>query len=187
MFNLELQRGPRPGIPEGQFPMLTATPGHAAPYAEFATRATTSSRRMFGNDFYSHFGELVMLIGLLEKLPDLAEDIGKWRPRGYGEHLGQLRRLDGFESIEGLGQVARRAFDAVVAGLNALGMMAARRCGAAASPLNQAELAGVQDIALSMKGLLDRAMALADSAESAHGRPAQRRADAIFSSAAAHA
>jgi hypothetical protein len=105
------------------------------------------------------FDELVTMIGQIDRLPDLAEDIRNWRPlplsRGTGAPFGRA---------DALAPVARHAFDAVVAGLNRLSAAAVALCENAEGRLSGDEIAACREIGVVMGRLLGRARALIETA-----------------------
>jgi hypothetical protein len=106
------------------------------------------------------FDEIVAMIGQIDRLPDLAEDIRNWRPlplsRGAGAPFGRA---------DALAPVARHAFDAVVAGLNMLGAAAVALCDNAEGRLSGDEIAACREIGVVMGRLLERARALIETAD----------------------
>jgi hypothetical protein len=113
--------------------------------------------------FLDHFDEIVLMIGQIDRLPDLAEELRKWRPlplfRGAGAGGAAFERYDA------LAPVARHAFDAVAAGLNTLGSAAAALCGNAEGRLSPDEIAACREIGVVMGRLLERARALIETAD----------------------
>ena len=138
-------------------------------------------------ELFNHFSSMIMMIGLLEKLPDLAEDISQWRPSFAVESLGRptpagasshLARPGPAFTAE-LGPIGQRAFAAVVAGLDCLGGAAARLC-AANLRVGGDDIAACREIADQMRGLLERAMALLENGQPGGQEPAQRRIDRLI-------
>jgi len=95
------------------------------------------------------------MIGQIDRLPDLAEDIRLWQPRV---------RVENFR-YGALGPVARNAFDAVAAGLNTLAVTAVALCEDAGGRLAPDEIAACSEIGVVMDRLLARARALVETAE----------------------
>lgn len=96
-----------------------------------------------------HFRSIATMLELIDRLPDLAEDIRNWRPRD--PFPGDAAPLE---------QVARHAFDAVVTGLNMLGVAAATLCENSQGGLTPDEIVVCQEIGAAMTSLFERAKAL---------------------------
>jgi hypothetical protein len=120
------------------------------------------------------FHDIAAMIGLIHRLPDLADDIGRWRAPGSAESrtgaaqygIDEISRIfDGFHPL------VRRAFEAIATALDALAEAAADLCARARHPLTPDQLEACAEIGRSMSRLLDRAAALIDSADGllAHG------------------
>jgi len=125
-------------------------------------------------DYLKPFHDIAAMIGLIERLPDLADDIGRWRPPGWAEPFSGAaqRGIDDICRIfDGFNPLMRRAFEAVAAALGKLAGTAADLCARAQHPLNPDELAACAAIGRAMARLLERAGALVDSigALLAHG------------------
>ncbi|MGO9770607.1 MAG: hypothetical protein ACLPSW_13820 [Roseiarcus sp.] len=112
-----------------------------------------------------HFDRLVMVIELIDRLPDLAEDIRLWRPRGHIEWFRGDGPGEATDRNRALRPLARHAFDAVVAGLNTLGLAAVALCENAGGRLPPDEIAACREIGVVMDRLLARARALIETAE----------------------
>jgi hypothetical protein len=111
-----------------------------------------------------HFEHLVIMIDLIGQLPDLADDIRVWLPRpGLGTASGESEP----EEDGGLDPVARHAFEAVVSGLDMLGVAAATLCENAEGRLSPDEVSACRDIGFAMDSLIQRARALLEAADSA--------------------
>ena len=125
-------------------------------------------------EYLKPFHDIAAMIGLIDRLPDLADDIGRWRPSGAaGLAAGAAERgIDEISQIfDGFHPLMRRAFEAVATALGRLAEAAVDLCAGARHPLTSAELDACAAIGRSMRRLLDRAAALVDSAEAllAHG------------------
>jgi hypothetical protein len=115
------------------------------------------------DQFLDHLAELATMIALLERLPDLSGDLGDWRrfaksasqPDAVGE-----RNLPGYA---GLDPVIRRAFNAVVTGLDKLAESAVDLCEHKHDPPTPGEIEACAEIGASMRPLLERALALVES------------------------
>lgn len=114
-----------------------------------------------------HFDQLALMLELIDRLPDIAEDIRLWRPRVRVECL----------RYGALGPVARNAFDAVAAGLNTLALSAVALCEDAGGRLPPDEIAACREIGVVMDRLLGRARALIETAEESAVATARRRPD----------
>ena len=112
--------------------------------------------------FLDHFDEIVLMIGQIDRLPDLAEDLRNWRPRPLFRGAGGGAA---FERYDALAPVARHAFDAVAAGLNTLGSTVAALCDNAGGRLSPDEIAACREIGVVMGRLLERARALIETAD----------------------
>lgn len=119
-------------------------------------------------DYLKQFHEIATMIGLMGRLPDLADDIGLWRPRGSVEPFADAARRQQDEKLrvfDGFDPLMRRAFEAVAAGLGKLAQSAVDLCGHAHQPLTPDELEACAAIGRSMRRLLERAAALVESAD----------------------
>jgi hypothetical protein len=116
--------------------------------------------------YLDHLRELAAMIALLERLPDLTGDIGDWRgfakaaPAAEPVQGGGDAILHGYRELD---PVIRRAFDAVVAGLDKLAGSAVDLCGRRHDPPTRDEIEACAEIGASMRPLLERALALAES------------------------
>ncbi len=125
--------------------------------------------------FLDHFNQIVMMIELIGRLPDLAEDVRIWRPRSLVEHSREAgAAIAGYDALS---PVARHAFDAVVAGLNTLGLAAVALCENAGGRLTPDEIAACREIGVVMGSLLERARALIETAEDPRSGAAKAPAD----------
>lgn len=118
------------------------------------------------DQYLDHLSELATMIALLERLPDLSGDIGQWRAfRNSAFAADPVQDRDG-AILHGYGQldpVIRRAFEAVVAGLDKLAGSAVDLCGRRHDPPTSGEIEACAEIGASMRPLLERALALAES------------------------
>lgn len=131
----------------------------------------TSSARAF----LAHFNRIIMMIELIDCLPDLAEDVRNWRPRSlveYSRGAGDGGAIDGYGALSPL---ARHAFDAVVAGLNTLGSTAVAICENAEGRLSPDEIAACREIGVVMARLLERAKALIETTEESRSSAVRAR------------
>jgi len=102
-----------------------------------------------------HFRRIVTMLGLLDRLPDLADDIRVWRPRERREALSD-------DGLAGLEPVGRHALEALVAGLDMLGVAAATLCENTGGQPAPDEIAACQEIGAAMTNLIERVRALVD-------------------------
>ncbi len=123
-----------------------------------ATRASPADQ------YLDHLSELATMIALLERLPDLTGDI-----RDFGafrkEAADPVQDRNG-AILHGYGEldpVIKRAFEAVVAGLDKLAESAADLCERTHDPPTSGEIEACAEIGASMRPLLERALALAES------------------------
>lgn len=130
----------------------------ALPPRGFAADASAAGARAF----FDPFDRLVTMIGLIDLLPDLADDIRAWRPRDPAD---RGRESGANEARDGLDPVARHALDAVVTGMTMLGLAAATLCENAGGRLAADEIAVCREIGASMASLLERARALIEAAD----------------------
>jgi hypothetical protein len=127
--------------------------------------------------FLGHFNRIVMMVELIGRLPDLAEDVRNWRPRSLVEYSRDGAAIDGYGALS---PVARHAFEAVVAGLNTLGSTAVTICENAGGRLSPDEIAACREIGVVMASLLERARALIETVEDSRLRAARPCADRSF-------
>jgi hypothetical protein len=104
------------------------------------------------------------MIALLERLPDLTGDIRDFSAfRKDAADPVQDRNgaiLHGYGELD---PVIKRAFEAVVAGLDKLAESAADLCGRTHDPPTSGEIEACAEIGASMRPLLERALALVES------------------------
>lgn len=118
--------------------------------------------------YLKQFHEIETMIGLIHRLPDLADDIGGWRPRSPVEPFAdaaQLQKDEILRIFDGFNPLMRRAFEAVAAGLGKLAQSAVDLCGHGRQPLTPDELEACAAIGRSMRRLLERGAALVESAD----------------------
>ena len=133
-------------------------------------RVTSSARA-----FLAHFNRIVMMIELIDRLPDLAEDVRNWRPRSLVEYSRGAADAGAIDGYGALSPLARHAFDAVVAGLNTLGSTAVAICDKAGGRLSPEEIAACCEIGVVMARLLERARALIETTEESRFSAARAR------------
>ena len=118
------------------------------------------------DQYLDHLRQLAAMIALLERLPDPTGDIGDWRGFTKAAPMADPVRDGGAAILHGyreLDPVIRRAFDAVVAGLDKLAGSAVDLCGRRHDPPTRDEIEACAEIGASMRPLLERALALAES------------------------
>ena len=119
------------------------------------------------SDALDHFRSVATMLELIDRLPDLAEDIRNWRPRDVGQSSP--------DETGPLDMVSRHALDAVMTGLAMLGVAAATLCGNSQGRLEPDEIVTCQEIGAAMTSLLERAKALLEIEDVAH--PTAERAE----------
>jgi hypothetical protein len=118
-------------------------------------------------DYLKQFHEIETMIGLMHRLPVLADDIGRWRPRSSVEphaDAAQRQKDEILRVFDGFNPLMRRAFEAVAAGLGRLAQSAVDLCGHAHQPLTPDEFEACAAIGRSMRRLLERGAALVECA-----------------------
>ena len=118
--------------------------------------------------YLKQFHEIETMIGLIHRLPDLADDIGRWRPRSAVEPFADVAQRQNDEILrvfDGFNPLMRRAFEAVAAGLARLAQSAVDLCAHGRQPLTSNELEACAAIGRSMRRLLERGAALVESAD----------------------
>ncbi|MGD0764443.1 MAG: hypothetical protein ABR929_14900 [Roseiarcus sp.] len=147
----------RSGSPDEDWP-----PSLAPPLPREAADERGAGAGDAAGAFLDHFDEFVMIIGQIDRLPDLAEDLRNWRPRRLLRGAGAGAAFDRYDA---LAPVARHAFDAVAAGLNTLGSTAVALCDNAGGRLSPDEIVACREIGVVMGRLLERARALIETAD----------------------
>jgi hypothetical protein len=121
-----------------------------------------------GSGYLDHFRQIAAMVALLDRLPGAA-DAGVGRPayRDAQDFMDGPRRPndDALRAYGGLDPLTRRAFEAVVAGLDKLAESAADLCDQSHRPLTPVEMEACAAIGRSMRQLLQRAAALVESSE----------------------
>jgi hypothetical protein len=120
------------------------------------------------NGYPDHFRQIAAMVALLDRLPGAAE-VGAGRPlyRDAQDFIDGPRRPDddALRAYDGLDPLTRRAFEAVVAGLDKLSESAADLCDQSHRPLTPVEMEACAAIGISMRQLLQRAAALVESSD----------------------
>ena len=139
------------------------------------------------NDYLNLFNEIVMLIEQLPMIPDLFEDIQRWRPTSYRDYFltsilpGRGSALEAYDRLDAR---FRRDFEAVVEELDR------RATGAVAAVRKQFKAQGDNDIkalstlceraGLSIRESLDKATMLVNHGEVLSGDMVQKRTDLLL-------
>jgi hypothetical protein len=98
---------------------LMLTPSPFSPDALAAANINPSS--FLATDYLNHFNEVVMLMEMVPDMPDMAEEVMAWEPRGYTEHFEQSVFADkalAIEAYQAAPAATKARFDAVVADLD---------------------------------------------------------------------
>jgi hypothetical protein len=157
------------GSPDEDTSLNFPPPAHQAA-GDPGARVTSSARA-----FLAHFNRMVMMIEVIDCLPDLAEDVRNWRPRTLVEYSRAATDAGTIDGYGALSPLARHAFDAVVAGLNTLGSTAVAICENAGGRLSPEEIAACCEIGVVMARLLERARALIETTEESRFSAARAR------------
>lgn len=78
---------------------MTAEPTYEALSAR-AAGSNVDPRTLLATDYLNHLNEPVMLIEMLPDMPDLAEELQIWQPKGYVEHFRESAIADRELAIE---------------------------------------------------------------------------------------
>jgi hypothetical protein len=139
------------------------------------------------NDYLNLFNEIVMLIETLPTMPDLFEDIQRWRPTSYREYFRQSilpGRGSAIENYDKLDARFRRSFESIVEELDR------RSTGAVAAVRRQFKLHEHDPEALTaiceraganIREVLDRATSLVNNGAVVTGDLVQARTDELMS------
>jgi hypothetical protein len=125
--------------------------------------------------YLDRFRQIAAMVEVLDHLPDYAGDIRDWRSPDKGERPSRGRKDEIWRAYGDLGPVTQRAFEAVVAGIDKLAESAVDLCDHTHQPPTPDEVKAGAEIGQSMRQLLDRAMALVDSASVRRDRPRHDR------------
>ena len=138
------------------------------------------------NDYLNLFNEIVMLVEQLPTMPELFEDIQRWRPISYREYFHRSilpGRLSAIETYDKLEPRFRREFETLVEELDR------RSTGAVAAVRRQFKAGGEDDAALApicekagatIREVLDKATMLVNHGALVPGDVVQGRTDALF-------
>jgi hypothetical protein len=123
-------------------------------------------------DYFGHFRQIATMIEILDRLPELAGDIASGRllrrarfpMDALHDHEDEISRAYGE-----LSPLTQRAFQAVVAGIDKLAETAVDLCDHAHEPPTPGEAEAGAEIGRSLRQLLERAIALVESAAANSG------------------
>ncbi len=166
----------------------------ALPQARSRTRraeALVNPASGLANDYLNLFNEIVMLVEQLPTMPELFDDIQRWRPISYREYFdrsilpGSLSAIEAYDRLE---PRFRREFETLVEELDR------RSTGAVAAVRRQFKAGGEADEALApiclkagitIREVLDRTTMLVNHGGLVSGDLVQRRTDELFAKLAA--
>lgn len=138
------------------------------------------------NDYLNLFNEIVMLIETLPSMPELFEDIQRWRPTTYREYFERSilpGRGTALENYDRLDVRFRRSFEAVVADLDrrSTGAVAAVRRQFKTQNDDPDALAAVCERAgANIREILDKATSLVNHGQIISTDIVQNRADELM-------
>lgn len=135
------------------------TPAPAPTWQERLDGTNINSRTLLASDYLNHFNEVVMLLDLVETMPDCVSELTNWRPRTYCEHFAQSSFPDRQLAIDAYAHTppdARRMLEQTTARMDRLIIGLIERI---ASPDSAAAEAALQlrDISRELHILIDRA------------------------------
>lgn len=166
----------------------------ALPQARSRTRraeALVNPASGLANDYLNLFNEIVMLVEQLPMMPELFDDIKRWRPISYREYFHRSilpGRLSAIETYDKLEPRFRREFETLVEELDR------RATGAVAVVRRQFKTGGEYDEALApicekagatIREVLDKTTMLVNHGGLVSGDLVQRRTDELFAKLAA--
>ena len=100
---------------------MTAILGTGPLGADALARANVHPESGLATDYLNHFNEVVMLLEMLEDMPDMGDEVLAWAPCGYAEHF-ELTGYAGRETVMAAWAAAPRAlrahFETVVSALD---------------------------------------------------------------------
>lgn len=144
------------------------------------------------NDYLNLFNEIVMLVEQLPTMPELFEDICRWRPASYRDYFlasvlpGRLSAIDSYNRLD---PSFRQQFEALVEELDrrATGAVAVvRRQFRHLGEADSAALASICEKAgATIREVLDRATMLVNHGTIVAGDPVQQRTDSVLANAGA--
>jgi hypothetical protein len=164
---------------------LAATQGEAARARRAELLVNPASG--LANDYLNLFNEIVMLIETLPTMPDLFEDLQRWRPTSYREYFRRSilpGRGSAIENYDKLDARFRRNFESIVEELDR------RSTGAVAAVRRQFKLRDEDPEALAticergganIREVLDRATSLVNNGAIITGDLVQARTDELMS------
>ena len=124
--------------------------------------------------FLDHFRSFVAAIDALEDGPEALADLRNWNPLSFSAYYARALAAGAPDDYVSLSPISRRAFDAVAAALNSLGVVVLTLCEAASGPFTEQERMAREAIADQLRGLLDRAAALIETRDAGRGAAGRR-------------
>lgn len=161
----------------------------SAAVAEIEQRALSLVNPASGlaNDYLNLFNEIVMLIEQLPAMPELMDDLLKWRPTSYREYFANSPlpgRHSALEVYDQLDNAFRAAFDGVVTELDsqATGIVVQiRRHGRTKGDSDPQGLAAIcEKGGAALRETLERAVDIVNNGVEGMQRNAQARADRLL-------
>ncbi len=137
------------------------------------------------NDYLNLFNEIVMLVEQLPTMPELFEDIQRWRPTSYRDYFKKSilpGRGTALEAYDRLDARFRQGFETVVADLDrrATGAVAAVRKQFKSDDDPAALAALCERAGASIREVLDQATMLVNHGEIVSGDIVQKRTDQLM-------
>lgn len=137
------------------------------------------------NDYLNLFNEIVMLIEQLPTMPELFEDIQKWRPISYRDYFRRSilpGRGPALEAYDKLDARFRQSFETVVADLDrrAVGAVAAVRRQFRGEPDPEGLATLCERAGQSIREVLDTATMIVNHGEVVSGDLVQKRTDLLM-------
>jgi len=144
------------------------------------------------NDYLNLFNEIVMLVEQLPTMPELFEDVQRWRPTSYRDYFRRSvlpGRESALEAYDRLDARFRQNFEAVVAELDrrATGAVAAVRRQFKGENDPEALSALCERAGASIREVLDQATMLVNHGEIVSGDLVQKRTDLLLTKLSASA
>lgn len=56
-------------------------------YRERVSETTIDSSTLLSTDYFNHFNEVIMLLGMLPDMPDMLDDVSAWEFKTYAQHF----------------------------------------------------------------------------------------------------
>ena len=83
--------------------------------------ANINPKTLLATDYLNHFNEVIMLIDMLDMMPECTDDVLQWRPKTYRQHFADSRFAERDLAIKAYEQAprpVRDAFDTNVAAID---------------------------------------------------------------------